>query len=74
MPTRRLALSPSQEADLGLVIAFEFMDEIRAGRLCPSEIRETLREVVNEIGADHTNKYLVDVATHRVLRELGGRS
>ncbi len=64
-----------KELEIGVMITSGelIVDYVLAGRIDSSEIRYFLRRVVNEIGIGHTDEYLAEVTTHRVLHELSGR-
>jgi hypothetical protein len=55
------------------MISSEFMDSIYDGKLSTSEVRSTLREVVQEVGIGHTDDHLVELAVHRIRHNLAGR-
>jgi len=66
-------LTPREELEIGVMIASELIDYVFDGKLDSSEIRETLREVVREIGNGHTDKHLAEVTVQRLRHNLAGR-
>lgn len=59
-------ISHREELELGVMIASEFMPEIHDGKLDSSMIRSALREVVEEIGAGHTDDVLVEKTVQHI--------
>lgn len=66
-------LSPRKELEIGVMIAGELIELIYDDKITTSEIRSTLREVVEEIGIDHTDEHLVSVTVHHIRHTLGGK-
>jgi len=64
-----------EELEIGVMISSseELIDYVLAGKLDTSEIRSTLREVVQEVGIGHTDEHLTDLTIARILHDLGGR-
>ena len=73
--TNRQMLSFREELEIGVMISASegIVDYVLAGRLDTSEIRSTLREVVQEVGIGHTDDHLADLTVARLLHDLGGR-
>lgn len=66
-------LSPREELEIGVMIASELIELIYEDKITPSEIRSTLREVVEEIGIGHTDRHLAIATIHRIRHNLGGK-
>jgi hypothetical protein len=56
-------LSFREEIEIGVSIASELIDLVWEGKVSSSEIRSTLREVVEEEGVGHTDDFFVDKVT-----------
>jgi len=69
----RQTLSPREELEIGVMIAGELIELIYEDKITTSEIRSTLREVVDEIGIGHTDDHLASVTVHRIRHTLGGK-
>lgn len=69
----RQTLSSREEVEIGVMIASELIELIYEDKITPSEIRSTLREVVEEIGIGHTDEHLASVVIHRIRHDLGGK-
>lgn len=69
----RTTLTFREENEIGLMIAGELIELVFNEQLNSSEIKSTLREVVNEIGIGHTDEHLKSVTIQRILHNLGGR-
>ena len=65
-------LSPRKELHIGVMIAGELIELIYDEKITTSEIRSTLREVVEEIGIGHADIHLATVTIHRIRHNLGG--
>jgi hypothetical protein len=59
-------LSHREELMIGVSIASELIDLIQDRKICPSEIRTALREVVEEEGIGHTNDFFVERVVARL--------
>ena len=69
----RQTRSPREELEIGVMIASELIELIYEDKISPSEVRSTLREVVEEIGIGHTDGHLASVTIHRIRHNLGGK-
>lgn len=69
----RQTLSAREELEIGVMIASELIGLIYEDKITSSEIRSTLREVVEEIGIGHTDEHLASVTVHRIRHNLGGK-
>lgn len=68
-----MTLTPREELEIGVMIAGELIELIYDEKITTSEIRSTLREVVEEIGNGHTDEHLATVTIHRIRHNLGGK-
>jgi hypothetical protein len=66
-------LPPRKEFEIGVMVAGELIEFIYDEKITPSEIRSTLREVVEEIGIEYDDGHLASVTIHRILHDLGGK-
>jgi hypothetical protein len=68
-------LSFREELEIGVMIASDeaIVDYVLAGRLDTSEIRATLREVVQEVGVGYTDRQLAELTVSRLQHDLAGR-
>jgi hypothetical protein len=68
-------LSFREELEIGIMIASDeaIVDYVLAGRLDTSEIRSTLREVVQEVGVGYTDRQLTELIVARLQHNLAGR-
>ena len=66
-------LTAREELEIGVMIVSELIDYVWDGKLDPSEIRETLRQVVREIGIGHTDEHLAEVTIQRLRQDLKSR-
>jgi hypothetical protein len=64
-------LTARQELEIHVAIGSELFDYVFDGKLASSEITETLREVVREIGNGHTDEYLTEVTIQRIEEARG---
>lgn len=71
--TTTSTLSARKELEIGVAIASELIDYLWDGKLTSNEIRETLREVVREVGIGHTDEYFAEMVIHRLRHDLAGR-
>lgn len=69
----RQTLTPREELEIGVMIAGELIELIYDDKLTTSEIRSTLREVVEEIGIGHDDGHLASVTINRIRHNLGGK-
>ena len=69
----RKTLSPREELEIGVMIAGELIELIYDDKITTSEIRSTLREVVEEIGIGYDDGHLASVTINRILHNLGGK-
>ena len=68
-------LTPRKELSIGfdIMASKELSELVYDRKLDSSEVRETLREVVQEVGVGHTDARLVEMTVHRILHNLVGR-
>ena len=68
-------LEPRKELEIGFdIMASEgIFDLVYDKKLDPSEVRETLREVVREVGVGYTDRQLAEMTAARLLHDLAGR-
>lgn len=66
-------LTHREETEIGVMIASELIDYVFDGKLTPSKIRETLRQVVREIGNAHTDEHLASLTIQRLRQDLRSR-
>ena len=68
-------LSFPKEVQIGIMVSSdeEIIDYVLAGRLDTSEIRSTLREVVQEVGIGYTDRHLAELTVARLQHDLAGR-
>jgi hypothetical protein len=66
-------LSPRKELEIGVMVAGELIELIYDEKITTSEIRSTLREVVEEIGTGYDDGHLASVTINRIRHNLGGK-
>lgn len=68
-------LEPRKELEIGFNIMCKdgIFDLVHDKKLDPSEVRETLREVVREVGTGYTDRQLAEMTAARLLHDLAGR-
>lgn len=69
-------LDPRKELELGFDIiasSEQIFDLVYSGKIDPSEVRETLRELVQEVGVGYTDRELAEMTAARLLHDLAGR-
>jgi hypothetical protein len=68
-------LHPRKVLSIGfdIMCSKELFELVYDRKLEPSEVRETLREVVQEVGVGHTDARLVEMTIHRILHNISGR-
>jgi S-adenosylmethionine synthetase len=66
----RTTLSIREENEIGVMVASNLIDHIFDECVTPLQIRNTLREIVEEIGIGHTNGHLAFVTQNRIIYKL----
>lgn len=73
--TAQPMLEPRKELEIGFdtMCMDGVFDLVYDKKLDPSEVRETLREVVREVGVGYTDRQLAEMTAARLLHDLAGR-